>query len=226
VKHMKWARVAAVALSAVLLTGCAGPGMGVASKVGTVKITNDETAKAADLLCALVKTDGRSSSWASINKQALASLIDIEVTKQFAKKVGVTADPQMVNAVAQQGMGLADQLPKEFREYYKELILEISKSRVLLVEAGAKLSGQPVSLEQGQQLLQAGGIARLEFEKKLTIDTAARFAPDEKGWPASGNGSVSVPSSRTAKNALKLTAEQAEQSDFLSSLPASQRCGG
>ncbi len=225
-KHMKWARVAAVALSAVLLTGCAGPGMGVASKVGSVKITNDQTEQAADLLCALVKTDGRSSSWASINKQALASLIDIEVTEQFAKKVGVTANPEMVTAVGQQSLGLADQLPQKYRKYYKQLILDISKSRVLLVEAGAKLSGQPVTLEQGQQLLQAGGIGRLEFEKTLKIDTSARFAPDKQGWPSTGNGSVSVPVGLTAKNALKVNSEQSEENSFVSSLPGSQRCGG
>lgn len=225
-KQMKWARVAAVALSAVLLTGCAGPGIGVASKVGSVKITNDQADDASDLLCALVASDGRTSSRALINKQALASLIDIEVTDQYAKSEDLTADPQMVTAVAQQGLGLVDQLPKKYRSSFKDMIINLSRSRVLLVEAGAKLTNQPVSLEQGQQLMQAGGMGRLEFEKTLKIQTAARFSPDQKGWPGKGNGSVSLPSSAPAKKAFKLTPEQSEAPDWVHQLPASQRCGG
>lgn len=225
-KHMTWARAAAAALCAVLLSGCAGPGMGVASRVGKTPITDEQAADASALLCALVKTNGQAASLSMINKQALASLIDIEVTEQYARSKGLRADPQMISAVAQQGLGMADQLPAKYREDFKKMIMDISRSRVLLVEAGAKLSNQPVTLEKGQQLLQAGGVGRLQFEKSLTIDTASRFSPDEKGWPSKGNGSVSVPSSAIAKDALKLTPEQNEDPKWVASLAPSQRCGG
>ncbi len=224
--HKTWARVAVAALCAVLLAGCGQPGLGVASNVGGHKITDEQAASAADLLCALVAVDGRAASRAMINKQALASLIDLELTRQYAKKEKLTADPTLVTELSQQGLTFVDQLPKKNREQFKDLLAEISTSRAILLAAGARLTNQPINLQQGDQLLQAGGMGRLKFEKSVKIQTAARFAPDKKGWPGEGNGSVSVAKSKPAKAALVLGQDRSEDQAWAKALPASQRCGG
>jgi hypothetical protein len=112
-------------------------------------------------------------------------------------------------------------LPAAARSELEKVFKKWANGRAILVEVGAKETGQAPSFTNLDQLITEGLKARTVWMKKAEIHTDPRYAPTKDGFPGGRSGSVSVASSTFAKNAAKPTPDPA----YVSGLPANQKCG-
>ena len=106
------------------------------------------------------------------------------------------------------------------RTKLEDVFKKWADGRAILVEAGAKETGQAPSPTNLDQLITAGLKARTAWMKKAEID-ADRVRARKAATPGGRSGSVSVASSTFAKNSVKPTPDPA----YVSGLPANQKCG-
>lgn len=221
-----WAAPAA-ALALLLLSGCGELTPGTASVVNGTKITNDQVNALSDAQCVLRGTltkagSAPATSAARVRQESLGLLMDAELSQQFGKSEKVTADKVLAAGFLGQVEPVFKPLPRNSREEFTSVFEEWSKGRAILVQIGAESTGTTPTLQNLDQLLNAGLQARDAFLKKSDIDTDPRYAPDKDGFPGGGgDGSVSKASSAFAKggSAAELDAK------WVTGLPASQKCG-
>jgi hypothetical protein len=214
-------------VAVVALTGCGdNPPPGAASVVNGHKISASSVDDLAHAQCtaanrASAQGQTQAAPLARVQALSLGLLIDTELTKQYAADLDLSADPSLVTGFYSQIKPGIDPLPQPARGILTKVFTDYAKGRALLVEAGSQKTGQAVSLDNLQQLLDAGSAARATWEKGATITTDARYGPTKDGFPGAGGGSVSKAVSSYAKQADKTEPSQS----FVSGLPAKQKCG-
>lgn len=221
-----WTAPAAV-LSLLLLGGCGQFSPGTASVVNGTRISNDQVNDLADAQCVLRGTlaeaeSAPATSAARVRQESLGLLMDAEFSQQFGRTEKISADKLLTQGFFDQVEPFFESLPKKARAEFTDVFQEWSQGRAILVQAGAESTGQQPTLENIEQLLNAGLQARDDFVKRADIDTDPRYAPDKLGLPGSGgDGSVSKASSSFARggSAAELDAK------WVTGLPASQKCG-
>lgn len=216
----------AATLAALVVSGCGQLTPGTAAVVNGTRITNDEVNDLAEAQCVAAdkaKASGQSQTMAvsRVKVQSLALLMDTELSKQFAADEDITPDTQLVKGFYSQFEPGITPLPSTARTTLTDVFQNWAQGRAILVEAGSKSTGDKATLQNLQQLLDAGLKDRDGWVKKADIDTDARYAPGKDGFPGTGDGSVSKASSKFAKDA---GATQPDPS-FASGLPAGQKCG-
>lgn len=221
-----WAGPAA-ALALLLLSGCGELTPGTASVVNGARITDAQVNDLADAQCVLRGTLTKSgaapaTSAARVRQESLGLLMDAELSQQFGKASKITADKLLTNGFFGQVEPVFAPLPKKAREEFTSVFQDWSKGRAILVQAGSKSTGTQPTLQNLDQLLNAGLQARDAWLKKVRIDTDPRYAPDKRGLPGGGgDGSVSKASSSFAKGGSATELDQ----KWVTGLPASQKCG-
>lgn len=221
-----WAAPATV-LSLFLLSGCGELTPGTASVVNGTRITDDQVNALSDAQCVLRGTLAKAgsapaTSAARVHQESLGLLMDAELSQQFGKTSEISADKLLTQGFFAQVEPVFEPLPKKARGEFTSVFQEWSKGRAILVQAGAEATGQQPTLENLEQLLNAGLQARDDFVKKADIDTDPRYAPDKLGLPGNGgDGSVSRASSAFAKGGSSTELD----AKWVTGLPASQKCG-
>lgn len=221
-----WAGPASV-LALLLLSGCGQFTPGAASVVNGTRITNDQVNALSEAQCVLRGTltkagSAPATSAARVRQESLGLLMDAELSQQFGKAQKIAADKLLAAGFLSQVAPVFKPLPRKAREEFTSVFKEWSKGRAILVQVGAGTTGTKPTLQNLDQLLDAGFKARDAFLKKSDIDTNPRYAPDKNGFPGGGgDGSVSKASSAFAKgsSAAELDAK------WVTGLPASQKCG-
>jgi hypothetical protein len=213
-------------LATLVVSGCSQLTPGTAAVVNGTRISNDQVQDLAQAQCTAAdkaKAAGQSQtmSISRVKAQSLGLLMDTELSLQYAKDEKITPDTSLVNGFYSQFEPGITPLPTKARTTLTDVFGSWAKGRAILVQAGAESTGQQVSLDNLQQLLDAGLKDRTTWLKKASIDTDPRYAPGKDGFPGNGDGSVSKASSTFAKAA---GAAQQDPS-FVSGLPAGQKCG-
>ncbi|MCW2762144.1 MAG: hypothetical protein JWR85_2345 [Marmoricola sp.] len=212
----------------LLVSGCAGSDLtpGTASVVDGTRISMSEVSELADAQCSGVELavkakQSEPSSRKLLVQQALSLLIDVEVNLKFAKTEGLQPRPAFVSAMYAQVEPLIEALPKDQRGVTEDVFHRWAQGRDMLTQVGERTTGQTLSATNEQQLLEAGYQQREPWLKKITIDTDARYSPNDEGFPGAGDGSVSKPTTTFAKAASSSQPTPA----FIGELPPNQRCG-
>lgn len=224
-------RVIGLALAAgvalVALTGCGDylpPS--TASVVNGHRISTDQVDRLTRAQCAaadVAAKQGQSQTTAlhRVEVFSLQLLLDTQLTEQYVRSIGVKADPEVTSTFyAQLKAGIAT-LPEQTRAELADVFSAWAQGRAALIEVGSQRTGQPVTPQGYQQLLDAGLQARQAWQKSVTITTAARFAPDSHGLPTDESGSVS----RAVSDYARQSASSKPSPSWVSALPAGQRCG-
>jgi len=212
--------------AALVLTGCGAVPPGAATVVDGTTITNSQVQELADSQCAGVEQAAESQQAQTVtrrqlNQQSLRLLMDIELSLKYGKEVGLEPRPEAVAAIYAQVEQLVDSLPEKYRESTAETFHRWAEGRDLIAQAGERATGQQLTAENQQALLDAGYKQREPWLKKVDIETDARYGPNDQGFPGTDNGSVSTASSSFAKDA-----DAAEPDPkWVGTLPANQTCG-
>lgn len=221
-----WSAPAAV-VALCLLSGCGELPPSTASVVNGTRITHDQVTDLSDAQCTLRGTLAESgtapaTSIARVNQESLSLLMDAELSLQFGEEESVTADTALTQAFFGQVEPVFEPLPEKARTEFTNVFQDWSKGRAILVAVGSKATGQDPSLENLEQLLNAGLQARQTWLDKAKIETNPLYGPDSQGFPTPGSdGSVSRPVSDFAKGG---SVEQPD-AEWVTGLPASQKCG-
>lgn len=218
--------VPATALALLLLTGCAELTPGTAAVVNGTKISKAQVNDLADAQCQLRKVltkagTAQASSLSQVKQDSLALMMDAELSRQFGADKGIKPDKLLTNAFFKQVQPIFQPLPAKPRAEFTSVFSTWSAGRAILVGAGSKATGQEPTLRNLEQLLTAGVGVRNTWLKGADITTDPRYAPDKRGFPGGGDGSVSRAGSSFAKGASK----SAQDAKWVQSLPAGQRCG-
>jgi hypothetical protein len=216
----------AVALALLLLSGCGELTPGTAAEVNGTRITNSEVDDLADAQCDLreVLTESGQAAVTSasrVRRESLSLLMDAELSLQYGKSKGISADKLLTKAFLGQVQPFFEKLPDASRTELTDVFTTWSQGRAILVQVGSEATGQQPSPTNTEQLLNAGLQARDGWLKKADIETDAVYAPDQDGFPGGGDGSVSRARSDFAKGA---TAREVDEK-WVTALPAGQRCG-
>jgi hypothetical protein len=220
--------VAAVAVGLLVLSGCGEVTPGTASVVNGTRITDEEVHDLAEAQCASVaiasmaeQGQGQASPRKKLEEGALGLLMDIELSLDFAESLDIEPRPASVQAINSQAAQFVETLPAEHRPVTEDVLHRLAEARDVMTQVGELTTGQQVTAESEQAVIDAALKRRDSWLEKVEIDTNPRYAPDQDGFPGAGDGSVSRPSSDFAKSA---TAAQPDAA-WVRDLPANQRCG-
>lgn len=210
----------------LLLTGCGQLTPGTAAVVNGERITHDEVTALADAQClaadqAAEAGGTQAMAISSIKQQSLGLLMDTELSLQYAASQDITPPTGLATAFYNQLEPSIEPLPADARVVLEDVFRTYSEGRAALVAVGADVTGQEASLENVQQLLQAGLEARDAWLSESEIETDPRYAPSPEGYPGGGDASVSQPDSAFAKDSTSREPDP----QWISGLPAGQKCG-
>jgi SurA-like protein len=220
--------VALAAVGAMVLGGCGSLPPGAAAVVDGTTISRSDVTELAEAQCAGIEQaakSGQAQSQAAPRKQilqqALALMMDIELSLKYAETQDVTPRKTQVAATFAQVDPLIQSLPEKYHDFMSDLFHRWAESRDVLTQIGQKSTGQDDTPANAEALLNAGYAERDPWLKKVDIDTDPRYGPAGIGWPGGADPSVSKAVSDFAKGADKSQPSQA----FVSALPANQKCG-
>lgn len=225
-KLRAWAGPAAV-LTCLALSGCSSLTPGTAAVVGDEKISMKQVDELAAAQCdgAVASAEkGQSAplSISDVKRRSLSLLIETKVSEQYAESQDAAPTAQVTSLIDSSFTQALQQFPSKSRKVLGDALHDLAASQSALVTVAARNSGETVSTANVESLLNAGVAARREWQKKLHIETDARFNPGKSGYPSSdGNGSVSEPVSGFAKGGVATQAAPA----WVDALPATQKCG-
>lgn len=219
--------VLSAAVALLLLAGCGDITPGTASVVNGTRITNDDVEELTSAQCVLrkqlTKTQQAPAASASrVRQESLWLLMDTELSKQFGESEGIEVDKGLAGALFGQVEPFFEPLPEKSRTVFNEVFENWAEGRAVLVQAGGEATGQLPRPENLEQVMNAGLVAREKWQQKADIKTDPSFAPGKDGFPG-GESSSSV--SRAISDFAKKSAAAEQDPDWISALPASQRCG-
>ena len=235
------ARVAALAATAVLLTGCGVAGTdfqpGAAAQVNATDISLDTVDAYTTAFCEAIDSGSFGEvgpvARGELRQGVSGNLVRKAAAEQFAAEYGVEPGSyyeQVRTQVADQVAALPDEVGDALIEVQSAdtFVNEVS-SRVgeaALQREGTETPRPADSLERGLQIF-AGWLEEQQVELNpvlgVTLDDAGAWAP--------ADGSTSVAASTEAVLSTSSPVDAAGQPDpdytaFVAALPASQRCGG
>lgn len=218
--------VPAAALALLVLTGCGEISPGTASVVNGTRITTEQVTALAESQCtgvaaAVKQQQTQAAARKRLEEGALSLLIDIQLNKDFAESLELEPRPDAVAAIYAQVDPLIQTLPEKQRPVTEGVFRRWSEARDLLTQVGERASGQRATPENAENLVNLAYQQRDQWLEKIEVVTDPRYAPNEKGFPGQGDGSVSRPTSDFAKAA---TATEPDQ-EWVNDLPAKQKCG-
>lgn len=200
---------AAVAVAALLLTGCAQNAPGVAAEVGGDAVTDEQVDQLAEALCVLSAGSAQGApppTGQQVRRQALQVLIDNELANDIIDPGAV--DRAQVAAAKQQAAQSSAALPARLRGSFDDAVEGFATSqlglqalgRESLIAAGTKNPDQQAALAEGQKLL-------LQHADQAGVTVDPRFGTLTDGQLQPSDGSLSVAVSDQAKASSAGTAE-------------------
>ncbi len=218
--------LATAVLTLLLVSGCSGLTPGTAATVNGTRITNDEVDDLAAAQCAAAERAAKSGNSttmaiARVKQQSLGLLMDTQLTLQYADKEGITPDKSLSKGFYGQLEPGITPLSGKPRTVLTDVFQDWAKGRAVLVQVGSKATGEAPSFANLDQLTNAGLQARDAWLKKADLEVDPRYGPTKEGFPGGSEGSVSRASSDFAKSATAVKSDP----QFVTSLPASQKCG-
>ena len=214
------ARRAAVAVAALLLTGCAQNPPGVAAEVGSDRITDEQVDELAEALCVLSSGDEQAAPVPTqqVRRQALQILLDNELAGAMIDPEAV--DREQVAAALQQFAGTSQALPERLRGVFDEAAEGFVTSNVGLVELGRESLAEAGEADaEDEAALTEGQRLRVEHAEEVGVSLDPRFGTWDEGLVQPSDGSLSVAVSDEAK-----ASTAADAATAATDLPANLTC--
>jgi len=211
----------------VALSGCAVH-PGAAAVVGQDSISTGQVDALAKGLCsanaASVRVGGQAMAARGARQGALQVLIDTDLSQQFGNQRGVTPNQKQISqALARSGSTL-QQLPPSQRAAFKQALVNYWEGQLMLIDIGRQaLQAQGKTQVTDAQAMAEGNRLRSQWAKNVDVSVDPRFGTFQRGsfQPAADGGSISVPASDSARAGNSNNPD----ATWVSSLPASQKCG-
>jgi hypothetical protein len=216
--------VAVLAVAAVLLSGCAGATPGVAAVVGDDTITVDQVNELAGSVCALEKAVPEGT----VNKQpptsglrardgALQSMVVRSIADQMAEDHGVTLNQEDYQRQV-------DQVRLRYDVVDDDDLIDAALPAYTAIPYFINIVsqiGERAGNVTGDQALAAGIQQAQKWQADNGIETNPMFGSFNLGDQEieSERDDLAFPVSKTAKDSSEAS------SDYIASLPESQRCG-
>ncbi len=214
------ARRAAVAVAALLLTGCAQNAPGVAAEVGSDRITDEQVDELAEALCVLSAGDEQAAPVPTqqVRRQALQILLDNQLAGAMIDPD--TIDREQVAAALQQFAGTSQALPERLRSAFEEAAEGFVTSNVGLVELGRESLAEAGEADaEDEAALAEGQRLRVEHADEVGVSLDPRFGTWDEGLVQPSDGSLSVAVSDEAK-----ASTAADAATAATDLPANLTC--
>jgi SurA-like protein len=220
---------AVTAAAALALTGCStmtpGVAPGVAADVDGHTITTRDVDDLAEALCAVNTAQPASGSEEISGRQArgaaLSRLIQVQLAEQLGEDEGLEPDE---TRVAQQLQGVEAQLstvPDDQLATFMDSYAELVRGADLLTQLGRRsLTEKGEEDVQDDAALTEGGTLLQQYASDADVEVSPRFGSFSDGQVQPGDGSLSVPVSQNAVDG----AAESPSPEFLSGLPATQKC--
>ncbi|HET6625218.1 MAG TPA: hypothetical protein VFG63_02410 [Nocardioidaceae bacterium] len=221
-------KLSALAAAAVVaLSGCGALHPGAAAVVGSTTISHDAVDGLAAALCTAnvkgAEAGGQATQFSTRSNRegALQVLLESRLSHLFGEKRDVEANRQTVSQALAQNETVIQALPEDESADYRQALKDYAEGQLMLVEIGRKsLQDQGKTGVTEDQALAEGHKLRNKFAKSLDVEIDPRYGNFSDGTLKSGGTSLSVAESDDAR-----AGEKAEPAaDFVSGLPASQRC--
>lgn len=216
-------RAAAAITTAGLLTACGATAPGVAADVNGQRITDQQVDDFARVLCSLgaLQATSAGTPTSQARAQALQILMSIAVTRQMTG--GRSVDQARVSTIEQQMNSSRSSIPESQRRTFDSVVAEFARSQSAVIDLGRRAlekqgKSGPIS---DQQAFAEGSRLRTAYAAKADIEVDPRFGTVVNGVLKPGSGSLSVPVSQTARDAVAPSPVSAH----VSQLPASLKCG-
>lgn len=222
-------RLAPLAAALVLvLSGCGQVHPGTAVSVGSERIGHEEVDDLATALCSVNTVSAELSGQpppetaARVNREAAVGiLIEISLSRQFGEERDAVPDEDLVSqALAQNAQRLAA-LPASVRPGFRTALADFAEGQSILINIGREsLEASGGSEVPDDQALAEGQRLRSEFVTGFDIEVDPRYGSWDRGALQPGGQSLSVPVSQEAVAGSRSDPAP----DFVSGLPASQKC--
>ena len=214
--------VVGAALSALLLSSCAGNTPGVAAEIEGDRITDEQVDEFAQVLCALGGLPGGAAGVPSKGARytALQILLGNELAEDIADVEAV--DRASVAAAVEQMSASRDTIPKSVVGTFDQVAEEFSRAQSAIIELGRQSleeAGQQGEIDD-QAAYTEGERLRTEYAAEADIEVDPRFGTLKDGVLQPGDGSLSVPVSELAVQA----GSQEPSAELIEQLPSSQKC--
>ena len=211
----------------VSLAACGdGVGPGVAAELDDQTITVREVDDLARVICATQQgggAEGGSSPTASVRALALNVLLGIRIGEGIGDLDSVDrgAVTQNVQAAAE-ARTLVD---AEDRELFDQVIVDSTRAQLALSEEAAAKVQESGGDPTDQAALQAAAAElQADYLDEVGIEVSPRFGRVENGQLIAGDGSLSVPVSKTATSFVGGSTDDPFGTRSQGDYPANQRC--
>lgn len=199
------ARLAGLAAAGLVLSACGQVHPGAAAVVGGTRIPMDEVDTLSVAFCRATVANSISQSQPVVPAEGIDSrrtvvglLLQLEIARQAAESLGVTAEPSTYVADEQSFQPLLDAVGEEYADDVARLFRVTGETGALQVAIGAHQLGEDVADVDPQQAQQGGEEYMAEFGADVDIEIDPRFALAPDGQVLAETGSLSVPVSEEA----------------------------
>lgn len=224
------ARAAGLAAAGLVLSACGQVHPGAAAVIGGTRIPMDEVDTLSAAYCratvAIAESQGQPVNPAEgidSRRTVLGLLLQLEIARQAAESLGVTAEPSTYVADDQSFQPLLDAVGEEYADDVTRLVRATGETGALQAAIGAHQLGEDVAdvdPQQAQQQQQSGQEYIAEFGADVDIEIDPRFGLAPDGQVLAQTGSLSVPVSEEAVTPT----EPADVALRLGELPAALVC--
>jgi hypothetical protein len=222
-RRLALALVSAVAMSS--LAACSTH-PGAAAVVGSDTISDSQLDDVARALCS-----AQSASQTGVTQDlagraarqgALSVLINGEMSRQYGDAMGVEPDQAQVSAAIAANQATIDKLPASRRAAFSDTLRTYAEGQLAVIAVGrSALEKRGRTKVTDDQAVATGTALRDAWAKKnLKVSVDPRYGQFTNGALVSRSGSLSVPVSAAATAGAK----QQPAADWVSSLPATQKC--
>ena len=215
------ARRAAVAVAALLLTGCAQNPPGVAAEVGSDQVTDEQVDELAEALCVLNAAGDQQAApvpTQQVRRQALQILLDNQLAGAIIDPDAVDRD--QVAAARQQAAGTSQALPERLQGVFDEAVEGFATAQLGLTELGQESLAEAGEADaEAEAALTEGQRLRVAYAEEVGVSLDPRFGTWDEGLVQPSDGSLSVAVSDQAK-----ASTAADAATAATDLPANLTC--
>jgi hypothetical protein len=221
---------AVLGLALLPLTGCGATGND-AAEVGSATISTSDVDFLTRVQCAALDKAAKdpnqggqvqADSRRQVRASMLNALVQSEISAQLAEQADVGYDRATYRQLMDQIEPAVRSVPAKDQDRFRELIGDFYRGQLQVFElAKQKLALQGVTKPSDDEVQNAIASIMADFRKDTKIEINPVYGADKTGTAGKVDPSLSVAVSSYAKQA----AASPQTPDFITGLPARQRCG-
>jgi hypothetical protein len=215
-------------LLSVSLAACGdGVGPGVAAEVDGATITVDQVDDLARIICATQQGQGAAESGATPTAAVRALSLNVLLSIKVGEALGDvdSVDQQTVSQSVQAAAEARQLIDEADRDLFDEVVSDSTRAQLAVSQAAAA-AVQAAGGDPTDQNALGAAAAKLQADylDKAGVEVSTRFGRVENGQLVAGDGSLSVPVSKTALSFKGGSTDDPFGTNSEGDFPANQRC--